>query len=102
MIKEAGVQMHNSVLSRHERMKESHFQSQGRARDDHTGEVSGVPRVSPVITSGWNPDMHITNFFTKHKQLHRLGKDSHGYQKTNRGVQGEISRLRITHTHYYL
>lgn len=103
MDKEAGVQAHKAVLPRHERMEGCHFQPWGRARDEHTSEVSETERqVSHVITSGWNPNMDTTNFFTKQKQLHRLSKETHGYQKTNRGVQGEIIRLRITHIHYYL
>ena len=39
MVKEARVQTHKAALPRHERMTESHFQTQGRARDVTLGEV---------------------------------------------------------------
>ena len=43
------------------------------------------------------------NFFTKQiKQLYRLSKETHGYQKWKMWGRGEISRLRITYTQYYL
>ena len=44
MDKEAGVQAHKAVLTRHERMEGCHFQPWGRARDEHTSEVSETER----------------------------------------------------------
>ena len=49
---------------RHNRTKESHFQSQGRAREDHT-RWTKWDKVSPVITSRWNPNMETNELLYK-------------------------------------
>ena len=49
---------------RHRRMKGSHFQSQGRARDDHT-RWTKWDEVSPVITSRRNPNMETNELLYK-------------------------------------
>ena len=50
--------------ARHSRMKGSHFQSQGRARDDHT-RWTKWDEVSPVITSRRNPNMETNELLYK-------------------------------------
>ena len=47
---------------RHERIK--HFQSQGRAREDHT-RWTKWDEVWPVITSRWNPNMETNELLYK-------------------------------------
>ena len=42
------------------------------------------------------------NLFIKQKQTHRLRKQTYGYQRGKAGEEGEIRRLGLTYTHYYI
>ena len=52
------------------------------------------------ITYLWNLKNNTNESYTKHKQTHRSRKQTHDYQRGDKGEEGQIRSMGLTDTNY--